>query len=349
MRHSLTLSSLPFPPPHDSLIELGNLADAQQLFRAVFDKRAGEAGSPLHTFVLETNADESGSGSAAAEEVAEYVVTTLSEAERIELAFCLFHRASLWVARDSIFATVGTQNTNTFRKDANALANGDLRLSWLILEGIGDSADSPPMARRVYVATLLKFIHLRSSAKGHAGIAQTQEDVSMCKKCVELANKVDPDNQSVIMVNSEVLSMEEKYDECMPFVEKLIRTADDDDGIPHVMKAHVLVHQGARDLLVAQENEDAELYQKAQDDLTEAGKIYERALEIDPNCVEALAQVSQLKGLIWDFEGSATYAAKAVSLARTPDERIELEMLHVQAVARFAAVHELSKNQPEYQ
>lgn len=319
---------------------MGSIDDAQQSFRDIFSQRAGTADSLLHSFVRETNEGVADLSSLVIDEIAKYCVDKLSASERVELAYCLFHRSSLWVARDSNYQ---------FRKDAIALANGDLRLSWLILEGVGDSVDAPQKARRVYVTTLLKLINLRSSTKGNAGFPQTAEDVAMCKQCMELANRVEPENPSVIMLNSDVLSMEEKYDECMPFVEKLIETADNDDGIPFVMRANLLVHQGARDLLVAQENEDTQLYQKAQDDLTEAGKIYERALEIDSNCVEALAQASQLKGLVWDFEGSASLAAKAVTLARTPDERIDLEILQINAQARFAAVQELSRNQQENQ
>ena len=322
----------------NSYIELGNLVDAQQMFCLIFDRRAGEAGTPFHNFVQETNAGVAGLSGLVIDEVGKHVVEAFSPTARVELAYCLLHRASLWVARDL---------QHQFRKDAIALADGDLRLSLLVLEGIGDSSDSALMAKRVYVTTLLKLIHLQSSVKGSAGTPQTPADVSMCKTCMELAIKVDPENQAVIMTHSEVLSMQEQYDECMPHIEKLIRTADDDDGIPTVMKANILVHQGARDLLVAQEKEDADLYQRAQDSLTEAGAIYERALEIDPNCVEALAQACQLKGLIWDFEGSAAFAAKAVTLARSPDERIDLEILHVQALARYAAVQELSKDQSE--
>ena len=316
--------------------EMGHTDEAKVLFANIFEDRIqpNDRESLLFKYLQATNAEESNNS---VEETSKYVISACSVEERIALGYCLFHRAeSLWITR------INTLQSG-FKKDFMELASNDLIMVWRIIEGLGDLPGASFVAKRLLLTTLLTIINLKFTIQGIGGIAHTDEDKSMCKICMELANKLDPNNPSVLMLNCDVLAMEEKFEECKPYIEKLMLTADKDDGIPYVMKANLLVHKGTSDLLIARDREDAALYQQAQDDLTQSIAVYNEALEVEPNCVEAMAQASQVKGLMWDFEGSAALATKARSLARTTDELVNLELMLALAVARWGAVMELSK------
>ena len=71
--------------------------------------------------------------------------------------------------------------------------------------------------------------------------------------------------------------------------------------------------------------------------------MYEKALEVDTNCVEALAQACQLKFLLWEFESAVAYAERAVPLARSAEELNDLESLRVQTITNLAVFKEMSR------
>ena len=50
--------------------------------------------------------------------------------------------------------------------------------------------------------------------------------------------------QDLSLLAIDVLAMDEKFDESVELVETFIANADKDDGVPFVMKANILTHQG---------------------------------------------------------------------------------------------------------
>lgn len=317
-----------------SSIEYGEVESAQQLFSRILTHLVGDHNKILHQFVLSSSEGILIDNiSSFVENIgAKYIRENFDEKTCIELAYCFLHRAHLWVVRDS---------KHEFRPNAVVLAEQDLLLALTILEGIGNSNKSCRVARMAYIQTLLKLIHLMGQTKGLTGVPQTEDDIVKCKNYMDLAIIVEPDHPQVIMLRGDVLAMEDRFDEAMIQIERLIYIANKDDGIPYVMKANMLTHQGMKYLTEFQEKQDPTLYQKALDFFKEAGELYDNALKVESQCVEALAQACQLKCLLGEYESAAAYAEKAVPLARTADELNDLESLRVQTTTHLAVFQEM--------
>ncbi len=321
-------------------LELGNGDEAQKKFAEILSGRSGEPGSALHTFLessgqgIKVLGNDDDAAPTLDTMVAE-ICSTFTEKQRIDLSYCLFHRSSLWVVRNA---------NHQFRKDVIALASQDISLALASLKGLGDAKTSTPVARKVYVLTLLKGIQLMGQTKGLAGEVQTQEDIALCKQHIQEANEIEPENPSVIMLNSDVLAMEDQFDQALQQIERLIKTGED-DGIPYVMKANMLTHQGMKFMQTGQMEQNQAMLMKTQECLVAAEKLYQHAMEVEPNCVEAMAQACQLKCISGDVDGALVFAEKAVPLARNAEELKELLLLKVQTSSQVAGIREIMKMQ----
>jgi tetratricopeptide (TPR) repeat protein len=324
---------------HSSTEIFGVADEAQRIFVRVLCNLVGENNDILLKFITNSSKGTVTEESLPVEQLGVQYIRERYDVERcIDIAYCFYHRACHWVVRDS---------KHEFRENAIPLAERDLLLSLAILEGIGNSKESCRVARMLYVCTLLKLISLLGQTKGLAGVAQTEDDIAKCKKFVELAMAIEPKHPQVIMLRGDVFAMEDRYDEAMAQIEGLIGAADSEDGIIFVMKANMLTHQGMKYLAEGQEQQNPALqdglFQKAKEYLKEAGDLYEKALQVDANCVEALAQACQLKFLLWEFESAVAYAERAVPLARSAEELNDLESLRVQTITNLAVFKEMSR------
>jgi len=314
-------------------LELAQIEEAQQKFNEILLSTIDtDNDSALKNFI-----EISGKGEVVSSSSSDDIVASLTNVDKkIELAYGLFHRAAVWTFRNS---------NNKYRDSAIELAEQDLKLVLSLLKDVGDSGSSANAAKRIYVITLLKSIQLLGQTKGQAGLPQTQEDIETCKSYIIKARDIDPNNISVVQLHSDVLAMENKFDEASELIEVLMKITDADDGIPYVMKANMLTHRGMT--YAQQGNSDPSLIQKTQETLGEASKLYEEALQIEPNCVEAMAQACQLKCIIGDMDGAMVYADKAVPLARSSEEVHDLEHLRVQTSAQVEALKEIYKTQSQ--
>lgn len=66
--------------------------------------------------------------------------------------------------------------------------------------------------------------------------------------------------------------------------------------------------------------------------------LYSKALSVEPNCVEALAQGAQLKLLLGKPDEAAGMIEQALPLSRSRDEVLELGTMLGQANAQVSAI-----------
>lgn len=84
------------------------------------------------------------------------------------------------------------------------------------------------------------------------------------------------------------------------------------------------------------------LVNQAKQLFTDSESLYDRALEIEPTCVEALAQSAQLKVLLGKFDEAVTMINKALPLSRSRDEVQELGQMLGQAMSQVDAQRNLT-------
>jgi hypothetical protein len=273
-------------------------------------------------------------------DIAAEVDGVLSSELKVMTAYVLLLRANAWVAR-------GAGEGLKMRDDPITPSQKDNELACALVETLlgdaqtGSSGDRyysdfvDVAARKVKVLSLCKRIHLLGQTKGLTGAAQTPEDVTACKQYVADAKAVDASNKTLSLLEIDVVAMEEKFEESLKMVETYLLNADKGEGIPFVIKANIVTHQG----MTAAKNQAGEQATFAL--LKDASDLYDRALEEEPGCVEARAQACQLKCIVGDMEGAATLAEEVVKLARNRDEAMDLEHLKVQTSSQITALKEI--------
>jgi tetratricopeptide (TPR) repeat protein len=278
--------------------------------------------------------------SPAISDIAAEVDGILSSECKVMAAYVLLLRANAWSAR-------GAGEGLKMRDDPITPAQKDNELACALVETLlaetstGSSGDRyysdfvDVAARKVKVLSLCKRIHLLGQTKGLTGAAQTPEDVTACKQYVADAKAVDATNKTLSLLEIDVVAMEEKFEESLKMVETYLLNADKGEGIPYVIKANIVTHQG----MTAAKNQAGEQATFAL--LKDASDLYDRALEEEPGCVEARAQACQLKCIVGDMEGAAALAEEVVKLARNRDEAMDLEHLKVQTSSQITALKEI--------
>lgn len=73
--------------------------------------------------------------------------------------------------------------------------------------------------------------------------------------------------------------------------------------------------------------------------------MYKNALEFEPTAIEIMAQYAQLKSILFnDWDGAVELLLKALPLARSRDEVLDISQLLVMNEAHQAAVKEMQQH-----
>jgi hypothetical protein len=72
--------------------------------------------------------------------------------------------------------------------------------------------------------------------------------------------------------------------------------------------------------------------------------VFERALEVEPNSVEALFRCAHFKTMLGDFNGALEVSSKALGLARSKEEMEELKKLFTMTSAQVEAMSFIQKS-----
>lgn len=249
----------------------------------------------------------------------------------VQRAWCLIHRASLWIARDV---------HGSFQEDAIPKALADLEEAFPLVENL----QHVPEAAGAKFISLLKIVHVLTHTKQSMEQQVSESDSIRCREAITQAKAVFPDHESVLLMEAEQLSQEGDFTAAFHLLEKAKRRARrsqhrhidvDHDVTFLVTRASILTAQAFGEMAQNGIETSLTLFQ-------EVDQLYTHALEIEPNAIEVMAQLAQLKSMLQgDVAKSLELLQRALPLARSREEVQDLLMMLVMNEAQVNAVQEM--------
>lgn len=205
-----------------------------------------------------------------------------------------------------------------------------------------------PKFKALRLISLLKSVHILSQLKPTCDLGMgvvSEDDKKRSIEYVKECQNLSPDHTSVLILEVDMLIQDGQLDRALEAVDKIIiKHVDSDDCVPYVVKANLMIQQGMGELQNAQMMNNEIMTEMAKNRLSEFRVYFEKAIEVEPNSVEALAQYGQYKNMfLQDSEGALVLVAEALKHARNRDEVLELCMLKSNIVYQLAALDELKK------
>ena len=173
------------------------------------------------------------------------------------------------------------------------------------------------------LTALLQTVQLLSHTKAQMGLMPTEADSLAVRSSVSLAKQIDPNNETVRLLEVDLLTNENKVEEALRICDALIKSAAPGDCFPYIMKANVSASELSVHVQRMQEGDRSAL-PTVELLRNEIIKLYELALKVDPHCPEAMVQMAHFKGMFGDVEGmeeALTLLNAATALVRTMEEK----------------------------
>eukprot|EP01035_Chromulina_nebulosa_P020192 gene20192-26210_t len=189
--------------------------------------------------------------------------------------------------------------------------------------------------KEVRVAALLKLVQINTHSKSQLGQQTTEEDLTTNRLCVDEAKLLQPNNVTTLLLDADLSTVEGNLPLALEKVDKVIDIVGDSDALPYVIKANVLTQKAFQQM-----NDESTIH-LSQQTFLDSTSFYNKALTIDPNSIEALTQLSQVKQMFGDIANSVELAEKSMKLGRNKDELQEICQLYNNAKAQKAALEAL--------
>lgn len=248
----------------------------------------------------------------------------------MEKAWILIHQVILHVSRD---------DAGNFNPEGLKLAIADLEE---VLKLTGSALLNGASAVDIHgrVCALLKLVHVLSQTKVQMGQQPTEAEIEKVSGYIQEAKQLAPGHESVILLDADLLSMNGDNDQALERCDEVILSSDGTDSIPYVIKANILMQKSLAQMQIAQQQSSQQMLAAAQETMQEVEKIFQEAIRIEPNGLEAFAQYSQLKSMMGELDLSLEYIEKALINVRSKDEVQELCVMKAQTLAQLAALEE---------
>jgi tetratricopeptide (TPR) repeat protein len=240
----------------------------------------------------------------------------------------LIHRVTLHITRDEL---------GNFPADGVDLAISDLEKALEITE---DTVQNDPVAVQCRVMALLKLVHVISQTKVQMGQPPSDAELEKVSSYIQDAKRLSPLNENVIMLDADLLSINGESDAALARCDEVILLSDKTDSVPYVIKANVMMQKAMMEMQMAQSQQSQQLMARAQQTMAEVDGIFQEAIKIEPNGLEAFAQYAQLKSMMGELDTSLEFLERALVNSRSKDEVQELCVMKVQTVSQKAAVEE---------
>lgn len=244
------------------------------------------------------------------EEIITKLETSESTTKDIEFAWVLVHRSSLWVTKND----EGALNPDAIEKSIKDIDNA--------LELLEPFVNEYPEAKAGKLICLLKSIHILSQTKAMMGLFVTEDDNNRNEISIAEAKNISPTHDSVRILESDSKASVGSFDEALAIIEELIKDSDPGDSIPLVVKGNLLTQRAVYELTNSQGNPS--VIEQSRQVFKDVEEIYEHALKIEPNGVEALIQHAHMMNMTGQNEAGEKLVNEAIPYARSRDELIEL-------------------------
>lgn len=163
----------------------------------------------------------------------------------------------------------------------------------------------------------------------------TEEDMVRNRAFIERAKMLFPNHESVITLEAEQVSSDGNVEEALRVLDKASQNGNNATNISLILaRASVLTSKAFMDM----QNPGAMLMVQAT--LGDVQELYKKALEIEPNAIEVMAQFAQLKSMVLgDLDNAVAMLKQALPLARSRDEVQELCQLLAMNEAQLNAIN----------
>ena len=163
----------------------------------------------------------------------------------------------------------------------------------------------------------------------------TEEDMVRNRACIDKAKTLFPAHENVVTLEAEQASSDGNVNEALSILDKAAQTAGNAANISLIIaKASVLTSKAFMDM----QNPGAMMMVQAT--LGDVQDLYKKALEIEPNAIEVMAQFAQLKSMVLgDLDSAVALLKQALPLARSRDEVQELCQLLAMNEAQLNAIN----------
>jgi len=229
---------------------------------------------------------------------------------QLRLAWTQLHKAALLVQRQSD----GQYLPDAAAKAVEALENNVLAP----LEG-ETSAESLGAQFIAHV----KIVNILTHTKAAMEQTPSDEDNAKCRACIQASKLLDPEHDSVMLLEAEQLSHEGDVEGALALLDKVKRRLrvkkrmadpESEDVVYMVAKASVL---SAQAFMLLGQGQMAEAHSV----FSEVDSLYKAALVLDPTAIEVMAQQAQLRSMIFaDFDDAVRLIEQALPLFRSRDE-----------------------------
>lgn len=259
-------------------------------------------------------------------------VGTDNEYVSVLKVWTLLHRASIFVTRDT---------KGAFPENAISLALGDIDAVLAATETLTHY----PAGKAARVSAYIRSIHVLMQSKQNVGETVTEDDHARNQASIVAAKKLDPTNDSVLMMEVEMASVEGNTEKALRLVEAAESrpgqsAADTGDCTTLFIKASVIVGKA---MGMLQNPDMMNMVEDARALLAEANAMYTKALALEPNAIEVLSQFAQFKAMLGEVEEAITMLNQAMELARTRDDVQDLNQLLILNDAQWKAMQYLKK------
>jgi len=157
-------------------------------------------------------------------------------------------------------------------------------------------------------------------------VEPTQEDQEEAFSCVSEMKKLFPNSQMVMLMEADSKSSAGDFAGALALCDACSHETDGTDGFPYVMKANIYQGQFMMYMEMFQQGNPA-----ARDEMLKVKetieKNFSKALEVEPNCVEAYTRLAQFNTMIGNNEEAIALLDKAIEHVRYRDEAIETLLL----------------------
>eukprot|EP01041_Mallomonas_annulata_P000389 gene389-705_t len=146
---------------------------------------------------------------------------------------------------------------------------------------------------------------------------------------------------TVLQLEAELLLSSGDNEAAILLCDRAVSLADPDDSVPLVNKGNIMLQKSQ----MAQESGSLVTRESMEKGMQDVKNVFEEALRVEPNGLEALAQLGQLHSILGDLEGSMALLDRALPFARSREEAIELSQMRLATLMQLEAINELKKLQ----
>jgi len=251
--------------------------------------------------------------------------TAASNMLAIMKTWTLLHRVSVYLTRDE----TGAYPANAIE---DSLTDVDAALS------VTEPLKHLVAGRAATVTALVRTVHILVQSKPMVGLDMpTESDGVRANDCITQAKQLMPDNESVLLMEAELLNNEGKTEEALAVLDSCTQRpgALADDCTPHFVKASIVISKA---MSIFQAPTSMEQVNEAKEMLQNADALYQHALELEPQAIEVLNQYAQYCSMIGEVQRSVELLKQAIPLARTRDDVQDLNQLLILNEAQHKAI-----------